>query len=152
LNTLFNRRQTFAADGVEIRIAVLSVEQIDAIRGEVDIDHEILRRTGILHLEKKFASIADVAADGAVLSMRRHCSAARRDLSGRCSLTRRRSGLCVVVAAGDAVIMLPLILHSSLKSRRKTHRCLVHLENFPRESHGLESRLKPVSPTQRTDL
>jgi hypothetical protein len=35
--------------------------------------------------------------------------------------------LCVV-AAGDAVIMHPLVLHSSMKSRRPTHRRVVHLE------------------------
>jgi ectoine hydroxylase-related dioxygenase (phytanoyl-CoA dioxygenase family) len=35
--------------------------------------------------------------------------------------------VCVVVS-GDAVIMRPLILHSSTKSRRATHRRVVHLE------------------------
>jgi ectoine hydroxylase-related dioxygenase (phytanoyl-CoA dioxygenase family) len=56
-------------DGVEIRPAVLTAEQIEAIKAEVSLDHEILRRTGIRNLEKKFRSIARVAVTPPVLSI-----------------------------------------------------------------------------------
>jgi ectoine hydroxylase-related dioxygenase (phytanoyl-CoA dioxygenase family) len=216
LNAPFDRRQTFAADGVEIRAAVLSAEKIETIKAEVSIDHEIVRRTGIRNLEKKFAPIADVAADRAVLSIaetllsgtprlvralffdktpnrnwfvawhqdrtvtlnRRQKMAGWKlwtekegvhhvqppsavldnmvtirihvddaDEAGGCLqviprshelgiLTRDAVRRAVatstphacVVAAGDAVIMRPLILHSSPKSRRQAHRRVVHLE------------------------
>lgn len=59
----------FVPDGVEIRPAVLSAERMTAIRAQVSVDHEILRRTGIRNLEKKFRCIADTAADSAVLSI-----------------------------------------------------------------------------------
>jgi len=210
------RRQTFLADGVEIRAAVLGADKIDAIREEVNIDHEIVRRTGIRNLEKKFASIAEVAADQAVLSIvetllggtprlvralffdktpERNWFVAwhqdrtvtlnrRLEMAGWRSWTKKEgvhhvqpppavldqmvtirihvddadeAGGCLlviprshefgilpqdeivravatstpqacVVAAGDAVIMRPLILHSSPKSRRQAHRRVVHLE------------------------
>ena len=61
--------RTFAADGVEIRPAVLRSRQIACIQEEVSVDHEVLRRTGIRNLEKKFRSIAQVAADASVLSI-----------------------------------------------------------------------------------
>ena len=60
---------TFASDGFEIRHAVLDPRQIGAIKAEVSVDHEILRRTGIRNLEKKFVSIAEVAADPSVLAI-----------------------------------------------------------------------------------
>jgi ectoine hydroxylase-related dioxygenase (phytanoyl-CoA dioxygenase family) len=216
LNALFDRRQTFATDGVEIRPAVLSAEKLETIKAEVSVDHEIVRRTGIRNLEKKFASIADVAADRAVLSIaetslsgtprlvkalffdktpNRNWFVAwhqdrtvtlnrRQTMAGWKSWTEKEgvhhvqppaavlghmvtirihvddadeAGGCLqiiprshelgiltqdgvrqavatsaphacVVAAGDAVIMRPLILHSSPKSRRQAHRRVVHLE------------------------
>jgi ectoine hydroxylase-related dioxygenase (phytanoyl-CoA dioxygenase family) len=60
---------SFITDGVEIRRSVLAAEQIAAIRAQVSVDHEILRRTGIRNLEKKFSSIAETAADSSVLSI-----------------------------------------------------------------------------------
>jgi ectoine hydroxylase-related dioxygenase (phytanoyl-CoA dioxygenase family) len=65
--TVLNEGHNFAVDGVEIRRAVLTSEEIDDIKAEVSIDHEILRRTGIRNLEKKFPSIARVAANPTVL-------------------------------------------------------------------------------------
>ena len=54
--------QTFAVDGVEISPAVLNAEELEVIKAEVHLDHEILRRTGIRNLEKKFDSIARAAS------------------------------------------------------------------------------------------
>jgi ectoine hydroxylase-related dioxygenase (phytanoyl-CoA dioxygenase family) len=216
LHAPFDRRQTFAADGVEIRSAVLSAEKIEAIKAEVSIDHEIVRRTGIRNLEKKFASIADVAADPVISSIAetllggtpqliralffdktpqrnwfvgwhqdRTVTLNRRlEMAGWGLWTEKEGvhhvqppsevldlmvtirihvddadevGGCLQViprshelgimtqdaiaravatstphacaaAAGDVVIMRPLILHSSPKSRRHAHRRVVHLE------------------------
>jgi ectoine hydroxylase-related dioxygenase (phytanoyl-CoA dioxygenase family) len=202
--------------GFEIRSAVLSLEVIDAIKAEVSVDHEILRRTGIRNLEKKFRSIARVAADPSVLSiggslLRRPHKLVRAlffdktpernwfvawhqdrtvalnrriEMAGWGPWTRKdgvhhaqppravldqmvtirlavddadEDGGCLniipgshrlgiltqgeidrtvavstpracIVAAGDAVIMHPLVLHSSRKSQRATHRRVVHLE------------------------
>jgi ectoine hydroxylase-related dioxygenase (phytanoyl-CoA dioxygenase family) len=213
---LANEEHTFEVNGLEFRSAVLSPEVIDAIKAEVSVDHEILRRTGIRNLEKKFRSIARVAADPSVLSigsslLRRphrlvralffdktpdrnwfvawhqdrtvtldrpvqmagwgpwtrkdgvhHAQPPRSvleqmvtirlhlddvDEEGGCLnvipgshrlgiLTQNEIDRAVatstpracVVAAGDAVIMHPLVLHSSRKSRRSTHRRVVHLE------------------------
>jgi hypothetical protein len=61
--------RTFVTDGVEIRPAVLRSQEIAHIQAEVSVDHDILRRTGIRNLEKKFRSIAQVAADPSVLSI-----------------------------------------------------------------------------------
>jgi ectoine hydroxylase-related dioxygenase (phytanoyl-CoA dioxygenase family) len=204
------------ANGVEICGSVLGAEKVDAIRAEVSIDHEIVRRTGIRNLEKKFASIAAVAADSAVLSIAETLLGSaprlvralffdktparnwfvawhqdrtvtlnrRQTMTGWHSWTEKEgvhhvqpprpvldqmvtirihvddadeAGGCLrvipcshelgiltqaaiarvvaaaapqacVVAAGDAVIMHPLILHSSKKSRRHAHRRVVHLE------------------------
>lgn len=211
-----NEGHTFAVDGLEIRSAVLSLEVIDAIKAEVSVDHEILRRTGIRNLQKKFPSIARVAADQSVLSI--GCSLLgrphrlvralffdktpernwfvawhqdrtvtlnrRAEMAGWGPWTRKEgvhhaqppravldqmvtirlalddadeAGGCLnvipgshrlgiltqkeidravavsapracVVVAGDAVIMHPLVLHSSRKSQRSTHRRVVHLE------------------------
>lgn len=211
-----NNEQTFAADGVEIRPAVLSPEEMDAIKAEVSVDHEILRRTGIRNLEKKFGSIAQVAAAPSVLSLAasrlpgtprlvralffdktpernwfvawhqdRTVSLNRRveipgweqwtlkdgvqhvqpptavleqmvtirlhvddaDEEGGClnvipgshrfgvlapeeidRTVQASTPRACVVAAGDAVIMRPLLLHSSSKSRRNAPRRVVHLE------------------------
>jgi ectoine hydroxylase-related dioxygenase (phytanoyl-CoA dioxygenase family) len=217
-----NEGYAFALDGLEIRSAVLSPEVIDAIKAEVSVDHEILRRTGIRNLEKKFRSIARVAAEPSVLSIgtsllgrpprlvralffgktpernwfvawhqdrtvtvnRRveiagwgpwtwkdgvhhvqppravldHMVAIRlhlddADEEGGClnvipgshrlgilaqneidrAVATSRPRACVV-AAGDAVIIHPLVLHSSRKSQRSTHRRVVHLEY---SSYGL---------------
>jgi ectoine hydroxylase-related dioxygenase (phytanoyl-CoA dioxygenase family) len=216
VNEAFIRRQRFMANGVEICGSVLGAEKVDAIRAEVSIDHEIVRRTGIRNLEKKFASIAAVAADPAVLSIaetllggaprlvralffdktparnwfvawhqdRTVTLNRRQTMMGWDSWTEKEgvhhvqppravldqmvtirihvddadeAGGCLrviprshelgiltqsaiartvaaatpqvcVVAAGDAVVMHPLLLHSSQKSRRQTHRRVVHLE------------------------
>jgi hypothetical protein len=61
--------QAFATDGVEIRPAVLSTEEIESVKTEVSVDHEIMRRTRIRNLEKKFESIARIAAAPPVLSI-----------------------------------------------------------------------------------
>jgi hypothetical protein len=61
--------QTFVTDGVEIRPAVPRSQEIAYIQAEVSVNHEVLRRTGIRNLEKKFRSIAQVAADPSVLSI-----------------------------------------------------------------------------------
>jgi hypothetical protein len=42
-----NEGHTFSADGIEVRRAVLTAEEIDAIKAEVSVDHETLRRTGV---------------------------------------------------------------------------------------------------------
>jgi len=213
---LVGARHTLAADGVEIRSAVLASNEIDAIKAEVSVDHEILRRTGIRNLEKKFGSIARVAAAPSVLSIAaallgatprlvralffdktpernwfvawqqdRTVALSRRlempgwgpwthkdgvdhlqpplgvlnqmvtirlhvddaDEEGGClrvipgshqlgiltqdgidrAVETAKPKACVV-ASGDAVIMRPLILHSSTKFRRVAHRRVVHLE------------------------
>jgi ectoine hydroxylase-related dioxygenase (phytanoyl-CoA dioxygenase family) len=208
--------QIFATDGIEIRPAMLTLEEIDAIKAEVSVDHEILRRSGIRNLEKKFQSIARVAANPSVLSiaasslgrtpqlvralffdktpMRNWLVAWHQDRTvaldrriemagwetwtqkdgvhhaqppravldqmvtirlhiddanekGGCLyvipgshrlgvLTQNEIDRAVVAStpracvadAGDAVIMRPLLLHSSAKSRRLAHRRIVHLE------------------------
>lgn len=206
----------FAADGFEIRSAVLDSREIHAIQNEVSLDHEILRRTGIRNLERKFRSIAQVAAQPSVLSIaasllgktprlvralffdkrpdrnwfvawhqdrtvalncqvdlpgwrswtkkdgvhhaepprevldrmvtiRLHVDAA--DQNSGClwvipssqhlgvlatkevmRVARNSSSYACVVSAGDALIMHPLIVHSSSKSRSLAHRRVVHLE------------------------
>ena len=68
---LVNEGHIFSADGIEVRRAVLTSQEIDAIKAEVSVDHETLRRTGIRSLEKKFSSIARVAANPTVLSIAR---------------------------------------------------------------------------------
>jgi ectoine hydroxylase-related dioxygenase (phytanoyl-CoA dioxygenase family) len=205
-----------AEPGFEIQPGVLRADDIAAIKAEVSLDHEILRRTGIRNLEKKFTSIARVAAHPSVLSIaqrwledeprlvralffdktpERNWSVAwhqdrtvalsrRAELPGWGPWTRKEGvnhvqppcavlqqmvtirlhvddadeeGGCLfvvpqsqtlgvlkeraigeavavaipracVVRAGDALVMRPLILHSSLKSRRVGHRRVVHLE------------------------
>jgi ectoine hydroxylase-related dioxygenase (phytanoyl-CoA dioxygenase family) len=192
------------------------LEVVDAIKAEVSVDHEILRRTGIRNLEKKFRSIARVAADQSVLSIGRSLLGRphrlvralffdktpernwfvawhqdrtvtldrRVEMAGWGSWTRKdgvhhaqpprtvldqmvtirlaldkadEEGGCLkvipgshrlgiltqneidravaastpracVVEAGDAVVMHPLVLHSSRKSQRSSHRRVVHLE------------------------
>jgi ectoine hydroxylase-related dioxygenase (phytanoyl-CoA dioxygenase family) len=189
---------------------------IDLVKQEVSVDHEILRRTGIRNLEKKFGSIAGLAADSSVRSIaasllgksprlvralffdktpkrnwfvawhqdrtvapNRRIEAAgwgqwswkdgvhhvqppravldrmvtirlhldHADEPGGCLYVipgSHRLGILTqdeidqtvasstpracIVAPGDAVIIHPLILHSSKKSRRTTHRRVVHLE------------------------
>jgi ectoine hydroxylase-related dioxygenase (phytanoyl-CoA dioxygenase family) len=211
-----NEGHTFAADGIEIRPAVLSSSEINDIKAEVSVDHEILRRTGIRNLEKKFESIARVAADSAVLSIAASLLGAtprlvralffdktpqrnwfvawhqdrtvtldrRVEIAGWGPWSRKdgvyhaqpprsvldhmvtirlhvdevdEEGGCLyvipgshrlgiltrdeieraaavsapracVVKAGDAVIMHPLLLHSSRKSRRSAHRRVVHFD------------------------
>jgi len=73
---------TFAEPGFEIRSGVLSAEDLEAIKAEVSVDHEISRRTGIRNLEKKFASIARVAVDSSVVPI------AERWLGGEPRLVR----------------------------------------------------------------
>ena len=206
----------FAVDGFEIRPAILNSEEILAIQSEVRIDHEVIRRTGIRNLEKKFRSIAQAAAQPSVLSIatallgkaprlvralffdktpdrnwfvawhqdRTVALNRRLELNGWRSWTKKdgvyhaepprevldhmvtirlhvdaadqnsgclsvipgshRLGVLAaedvmhiarasiahtcVVNAGDAVIMHPLIVHSSTKSSSPAHRRVVHLE------------------------
>ena len=213
---LVSEHDTITADGVTIRPAVLTLDEIDAIKAGVSVDREVLRRTGIRNLEKKFGSIARVAAAPSVLSIAasilgttpglvralffdktpvrnwfvswhqdRTVALNRRlkmpgwgpwttkdgvdhvqpplavlnqmvtirlhvddaDEEGGClrvipgshrlgvlpqdeinrTVAAPKPKSCVV-ASGDAVIMRPLILHSSTKSRRHAHRRVVHLE------------------------
>jgi hypothetical protein len=63
------RGQSFAIEDIEIRPSVLTFEEIEAIKAEVSVDHEVLRRTGIRNIERKFQSIARVAANPTVLSI-----------------------------------------------------------------------------------
>jgi hypothetical protein len=58
-----------AEPGFEIQPGVLGADDIAAIKAEVSLDHETLRRTGIRNLEKKFTSIARAAAHPSVLSI-----------------------------------------------------------------------------------
>jgi ectoine hydroxylase-related dioxygenase (phytanoyl-CoA dioxygenase family) len=213
---IVTKEHTFLADGVEIRSAVLNSTEINAIKAEVSVDHEILRRTGIREIEKKFGSIARVAANPSVMSIaasllgkpprlvralffdktpvRNWFVAWHQDrtvalnrqveMAGWGPWTRKdgvdhaqppravldhmvtirlhvddadEDGGCLyvipgshrlgildhdeidravsvsmpracVVGAGDAVVMCPLVLHSSAKSRRLAHRRVVHLE------------------------
>jgi ectoine hydroxylase-related dioxygenase (phytanoyl-CoA dioxygenase family) len=208
--------QGFATEGIEIRPSVLTFEEIEAIKAEISVDHEVLRRTGIRNIEKKFQSISRVAANPTVSSIAasllggvpqlvralffdktpernwfvawhqdRTVAVNRRvEMPGWGPWTRKdgvhhaqpprealdhmvtirlhiddadEEGGCLhvipgsqqlgvltqgeidrvvavsrpmacVVNAGDAVIMRPLLLHSSVKSRRASHRRLVHLE------------------------
>ena len=201
---------------VELMEEMIRSNEIDAITAEVSVDHESMRRTGIRNLEKKFESIARVAAAPAVLSIAasflgktprlvralffdktpernwfvswhqdRTVALNRRvelpawgpwtskdgvdhvqpplevlnqmvtirlhvddaDEEGGCLRVipgSHRLGILTqdeidhtvaaampkacVVCKGDAVIMRPLILHSSAKSRRLSHRRVVHLE------------------------
>jgi len=194
----------------------MASEAIGAIKAEVSLDHEILRRTGIRNLEKKFRTIAGLVADATVSSIAaallgerprmvralffdktpernwfvawhqdRTVTLDRRielagwsrwtckdgvhhvqppravldqmvtirlhlddtDELGGClcvipgshrlgiltqdeidQAVARSTPLACAVAAGDAVIMHPLILHSSRKSQRSIHRRVVHLE------------------------
>ena len=69
MTTIVSEQLTMAADGVEIRPAVLTSDDIKAIKAEVSVDHEVLRRTGIRNLEKKFGSVARVASAPSVLSI-----------------------------------------------------------------------------------
>jgi ectoine hydroxylase-related dioxygenase (phytanoyl-CoA dioxygenase family) len=208
--------QSFATEGIEIRPSVLTFAEIEAIKAEVSVDHEVLRRTGVRNIEKKFQSISQVAANPTVLSIaaallggaprlvralffdktpernwfvawhqdRTVTVNSRVELPGWGPWTRKdgvhhaqpprealdhmvtvrlhvddadEEGGCLyvipgsqqlgvlaqgeidrvvdasrpmacVVNAGDAVIMRPLLLHSSAKSRRPAHRRVVHLE------------------------
>ena len=56
---------------------------------EVDVDHQILRRTGIRNLEKKFESIARVAEDEQVKPLAASGSNVQFDLFAHCSSTKR---------------------------------------------------------------
>ena len=68
LTDIVNQDRTLEVDGIELRAAILSSEELDFIKADVSIGHEILRRTGIRNLEKKFESIARVANSPSVLS------------------------------------------------------------------------------------
>jgi ectoine hydroxylase-related dioxygenase (phytanoyl-CoA dioxygenase family) len=59
----------FASCGVEIRRDVLLPEEIVGVKAEVSLDDEELKRSGIRNLEKRFDSIATLAASPAVLSI-----------------------------------------------------------------------------------
>lgn len=213
---IVNDGHSFAKDGVEVRRAVLGSQEINAIKAEVTVDHEIIHRTGIRNLEKKFVSVARVASNRSVLAIAasllngtprlvralffdktpernwfvawhqdRTVALNRRfEMAGWGPWSRKdgidhvqpvrpvldsivtirihvddsdEEGGCLnvvpgshrlgilsqdeinpavavsephacIVAAGDAVVMHPLTLHSSQKSRRSAHRRVVHLE------------------------
>ncbi len=57
----------FVSDGIEIRRGLLSDETVRCVRSEINLDSEKLQRSGIRNLEKKFDSIAQLAASPAVL-------------------------------------------------------------------------------------
>lgn len=61
--------RSFGDDGFELVPDVVNRAQINSIAAEVSVDHEILRRTGIRNLEKKFKSIARIAEDEQVMSV-----------------------------------------------------------------------------------
>ena len=69
MTAVVSEHHTVEADGVEIRKSVLASDAMDAITAEVSVDHEIMRRTGIRNLEKKFGSIARVATAPSVVSV-----------------------------------------------------------------------------------
>lgn len=206
----------FTSDAVEIRRGVLARADIQAVKSEVSLNSEKLERSGIRNLEKKFDSIARLAASPVVLSIAENLLCATPLLvraiffdktdernwlvtwhQDRTVTLNRKTGMpgwgpwsikdsvchvqppcevlkqmvtirlhidpadetsgCLnvipgshrlgildqetirrvvaagcpvacVVAAGDAVIMRPHVLHSSGKSRAQGHRRVVHLE------------------------
>jgi ectoine hydroxylase-related dioxygenase (phytanoyl-CoA dioxygenase family) len=206
----------FASEGVGILRGVLLPADILAVKTEVSLDNESLQRSGIRNLEKRFDSIARLAASPAVLSIATSCLGAmprlvralffdktpernwfvawhqdktvtlnrRAEMAGwgpwslkdgvchvqapcevlnqmitirlhidpadeasGClkvipashrlgvikqeaigNIVARENSIACVVAAGDAVIMRPHILHSSGKSTGSAHRRVVHLE------------------------
>ncbi len=92
---IVSKRHTITADGVAILPAVLTSDEIDAIKAEVSVDHETMRRTGIRNLEKTFGSIARVAAAPSVLSIA--ASLLGRDSSARsCAVLRQNPGAKLV--------------------------------------------------------
>jgi ectoine hydroxylase-related dioxygenase (phytanoyl-CoA dioxygenase family) len=199
-----------------MRPSVLDAEQMEAIRKEVSIDHEAIRRGGVRNLERKFASVAKVTQlpevlciaesllgaparlvralffdktpgtnwfvgwhqdrtvtlncrsplegwtkwtkkDGvhhvhpplsvlnSMVTIRLHVDPADRENGCLCviqgshrlgiltpmAIAKHAAGskpMVCIADAGDALIMHPLILHSSLKSRSDRHRRVVHLE------------------------
>jgi ectoine hydroxylase-related dioxygenase (phytanoyl-CoA dioxygenase family) len=63
----------FKRDGVEIREGVLASSDIGFIASDISLDSEILRRGGFRNLEKKFTSIAKLAAERSVLQLAQSC-------------------------------------------------------------------------------
>lgn len=209
-------RWNFAQHGFEIRSGVLDATLVAAVQSEVRLDHELLRRTGIRNLEKKFQSIAKIAGSTAVQSIAKavlggdprlvralffdktpdrnwsvgwhqdrtvtlnqriesegwrlwtlkegvhHVQPPREVLDEMVTIrlhldpTDRNSGClslipgshvhgvltaseirravararaeCCALETGDALVMHPLLLHSSPKSRKNAHRRVVHME------------------------
>ncbi len=62
-------RSALNQDGLEIRKAILSQDQIDWIKSDIDLDSVKLRRHGVRNLEQRFDSLASVAGSGALLSI-----------------------------------------------------------------------------------
>ena len=206
----------FQDDGLGIVRALLSREEIEEIRADIDLEDEKLRKYGIRNLEKRFRSIGRLTADSRLLKL------ADELLGGRASFVRAlffdktpeknwlvtwhqdrtvtlnrkindvdwgpwsvKDGVChvqppravlesmitirlhldsadeengclevvpgshklgmldhsaivervrcsaiarCIVGAGDAVLMRPLLLHKSRKSKRPSHRRVVHLD------------------------
>ena len=206
----------FTQHGFEIHGGVLDPDTIERVRSEIRLDHNILHRTGIRNLEKKFQCIADIACHESVLAIARaalggqprlvralffdktpirnwqvgwhqdrmvtlnqriasdgwgpwtckdgvhHAQPPREVLEHMATIRLHadpadgESGCLAVipgshvlgvlsaseiervvarlpieqcpVQAGDALVMRPLILHSSARSRKPAHRRVVHLE------------------------
>jgi ectoine hydroxylase-related dioxygenase (phytanoyl-CoA dioxygenase family) len=60
---------SFAKHGVEIRKGVLGKKDIDTVASDISLESDTLKKTGIRNLEKKFASIAMLAAKPEVLAI-----------------------------------------------------------------------------------
>ncbi|MGC3980207.1 MAG: phytanoyl-CoA dioxygenase family protein [Steroidobacteraceae bacterium] len=206
----------FHTDGAEIRKGILSRDSIEAVKSEISLGCEQLRRHGIRNLEKRFSSVAQLASSPDMLNIANELLqspprlvralffdktpeanwfvAWHQDrtvtLNQRCEMSgwgpwsfkdgvhhvqppravldkmvtirlhiddadeksgclniipgSHRQGILAqreieqlaknskpvacVVAAGDAMIMRPHVLHSSSKSQSKAHRRVVHLE------------------------
>lgn len=206
----------FHTDGVEIRRGILCRDSIEAVKSEISLGCEQLRRHGIRNLEKRFNSVAQLAAspdvlaiadellkspprlvralffdktpeanwfvswhqdktvtlnkkcemegwgpwslkDGvchvqppravldAMVTIRLHIDDAdeqsgclnvlpgshRQGILSQAELeqlVQASSPVACAVAAGDAMIMHPYVVHSSSKSLSKAHRRVVHLE------------------------
>jgi ectoine hydroxylase-related dioxygenase (phytanoyl-CoA dioxygenase family) len=62
---------SFHEDGAEIRVGILRPEEMEAVRNDIDIGCQKLRRHGVRHLEKRFDSIARLASAPHVLALAR---------------------------------------------------------------------------------
>lgn len=72
----------FENDGVEIRNGLISLNDIEAIKEDIDLESKKLKEYGIRNLEKRFPSISKLARDVEITSL------ARSLLKGRVNLVR----------------------------------------------------------------